>query len=263
MRPVVIDKFPRAPGLPTDTDAYMHHIEDIYVTDAYHSLSIEGYRVSPALIERVRSENWNPDNDNADREHADAMAARGYHQAFQAVKNSISKVLHDGNPGTIADKDRGTWYREMFAPSAVAGVVRPAYIAGYRSGPVFIRRSMHVPPNRETVRDLMPAFFELLQEETDAGVRAVLGHFVFVYIHPYMDGNGRMGRFFMNVMLAAGGYPWTIIPADERNPYMDALEAASVRLNIIPFTQFVARLVDAGLKGEPVPEVPLKYRLPA
>ena len=163
MRPVVIDKFPRAPGLPTDTDAYMHHIEDIYVTDAYHSLSIEGYRVSPALIERVRSENWNPDNDNADREHADAMATRGYHQAFQAVKNSISKVLHDGNPGTIADKDRGTWYREMFAPSAVAGVVRPAYIAGYRSGPVFIRRSMHVPPNRETVRDLMPAFFELLQ----------------------------------------------------------------------------------------------------
>ena len=57
-----------------------------------------------------------------------------------------------------------------------------------------------MPPSREAVRDLMPAFLELLQEETDAAVRVVLGHFVFVYIHPYVDGNGRMGRFLMNVM---------------------------------------------------------------
>jgi Fic family protein len=43
-------------------------------------------------------------------------------------------------------------------------------------------------------------------------VRVVLGHFVFVYIHPYIDGNGRMGRFLMNLMLASGGYPWAVIP---------------------------------------------------
>jgi hypothetical protein len=56
----------------------------------------------------------------------------------------------------------------------------------------------------------MPALFDLLSGEDEACVRAVLGHFVFVYIHPYMDGNGRVGRFLMNVMLASGGYPWTI-----------------------------------------------------
>lgn len=256
MRPAVIQVFPEAPGLPKEADAYLRHVDDVYVTDAYHSLSIEGYRVSPALIERVRSGNWNPDNDKADLEQADALAARGYYQAFQAVKNSVNSVLQGENPGTIAKYDHGTWYREMFAPGTLAGIVKPADLAGYRNGPVFIRRSMHVPPGREAVRDLMPAFFELLQEEPDAGVRAVLGHFVFVYIHPYMDGNGRMGRFLMNVMLAAGGYPWTIVPVEERNPYMDALEAASVGMNIIPFTQFIAHLVDAGLKGEPVPEVP-------
>jgi hypothetical protein len=256
MRPVVIDQFPPAPGLPSDTQAYMQHVEDVYVTDAYHSLSIEGYRVSPELIERVRSGNWNPNDDKADREQADALAARGYYQAFQAVKRSLGKVLQGENPGTIADKDHGTWYREMFASGIVAGVIKPADLAGYRNGPVFIRRSMHVPPGREAVRDLMPAFFGLLQEETDAGVRAVLGHFVFVYIHPYLDGNGRMGRFLMNVMLAGGGYPWTVIPVDERNTYMAALEEASVRQNIAPFTRFIAPLVDAGLKGMPAPEVP-------
>lgn len=35
------------------------------------------------------------------------------------------------------------------------------------------------------------------------GVRAVLGHFFFVYIHPYMDGNGRLGRFLMNALFAS------------------------------------------------------------
>jgi hypothetical protein len=256
MRPIVIDQFPPAPGLPTDTDAYMQNVDDIYVTDAYHSLSIEGYRVSPELIARVRSGNWNPDDDKADREHADALAARGYYQAFQAVKGSIAKVLQGENPGTMADKDHGTWYREMFAPDTVAGVVKPADLAGYRNGPVFIRKSMHVPPGREAVRDLMPAYFELLQGEPDACVRVVLGHFVFVYIHPYMDGNGRMGRFLMNVMLAGGGYPWTVIPVEERNTYMAALEEASVQQNIAPFTRLISRLVDAGLNGNPAPEIP-------
>jgi hypothetical protein len=256
MRPIVIDQFAPAPGLPTDTHAYLQNVEDIYVTDAYHSLSIEGYRVSPELIERVRSGNWNPDDDTADGEHADALAARGYYQAFQAVKSSVDKVLQGENPGTVADKDHGTWYREMFAPGTAAGVAKPADLAGYRNGPVFIRKSMHVPPGREAVRDLMPAYFELLQEEPDASVRVVLGHFIFVYIHPYMDGNGRMGRFLMNVMLAGGGYPWTVIPVEERNTYMAALEEASVRQNIVPFAQFIARLVDAGLKRKPAPEVP-------
>jgi Fic family protein len=78
----------------------------------------------------------------------------------------------------------------------------------------------------------------------------VLGHFIFVYIHPYIDGNGRMGRFLMNVMLAAGGYPWTMIPLEKRDTYMAALEEASVGQNIIPFADFLARLVDAELKGE-------------
>jgi Fic family protein len=71
-----------------------------------------------------------------------------------------------------------------------------------------------------------------------------------------MDGNGRMGRFLMNVMLAGGGFPWTVIPVEERNTYMAALEEASVRQNIAPFTRLLTRLVDAGLKGNPAPEVP-------
>lgn len=105
------------------------------------------------------------------------------------------------------------------------------------------------------MRDAMPVLFELLTSETEPAVRAVLGHFIFVFIHPYMDGNGRMGRFLMNAMLASGGYPWTVIPVEERQQYMEALEQASVNQNIEPFAAFLGRLVTAGLAGKPIAKI--------
>lgn len=243
MRGIVLEIFPQPPSTRKDVQVYLKHVDEIYLTDAYHSLSIEGYRVSEELIERVRSGGWNPQNNRKDREYTDALAARGYWQAFQAVKESLTKVLHEKSAGQVVNNDHTIWYRELFAPSVSAGITAASDLAGYRNQPVYIRRSMHVPPRYESVRDLMPAFFTLLHEEEEPAVRAVLGHFFFVYIHPYIDGNGRMGRFLMNVMLASGGYPWTVIPLDTRNEYMAALEAASVRKDIAPFARFVAGLV--------------------
>jgi hypothetical protein len=243
MRGTVIEHFPQAPGLANDKDAYLQTVEEVYAEDAYHSLSIEGYRVSHGLIERVRSGEWNPDQNESDIAQRDALAARGYHEAFQAVNQSISGVLGGKNPGAAADDDHSTWYRGLFSPSVRAGILTTADLAGYRDEPVYIRNARHVPPGKEAVRDLMPALFDLLREETDPGVRAVLGHFMFVYIHPYMDGNGRMGRFVMNVMLAGGGYPWTVIPVERRSAYLDALGAASTESNIQPFAGFLAGLV--------------------
>lgn len=256
MRGPIIAKFPATPGRPKNIDSYLKHVQEAYATDAYHSLSIEGYLVSPALIERVRRGRWNPDASEQDREERNALAARGYWLTFQSVQKSLRRVLRGENPGTVAEAEHDQWYREMFAPSVVAGLLRAADLAGYRNAPVYIRRSMHVPPNREALRDAMPVFFEMLTQETEPAVRVVLGHFVFVYIHPYMDGNGRIGRFLMNVMLAAGGYPWTVVPLERRDAYMAALEDASVRQNIVPFANFLAQLVKGELRGKPIAKVP-------
>ena len=243
MRSVVLENFPQAPLSRQNTDEYLKQVDDIYVTDAYHSLSIEGYRVSEELIERVRSGNWDPETNRKDKEYTNALAARGYWQAFQAVKKSLTRVLNENSAGIVASQDHSIWYRELLAPSVSAGIITVSDLAGYRNQPVYIRKSMHVPPRYESVRDLMPAFFTLLKDEQEPAARAVLGHFFFVYIHPYIDGNGRMGRFLMNVMLASGGYPWTVIPLETRNDYMATLEEASIRRNIEPFSRFLAELV--------------------
>ena len=89
----------------------------------------------------------------------------------------------------------------------------------------------------------MAALFDLLQQEPEPAVRAVLGHWLMGYIHPYPDGNGRMARFLMNVMLTSGGYPWTVIRVEQRAVYMAALEAASVDLNLYPFAELLAGFV--------------------
>ena len=89
MREPVIAAFPTAPGLPEDTKAYLSSVDEMYRSDAYHSLSIEGYRVTPEPIERVRTGDWDPDNRDSDRRSRDALAARGYRQAYRLVRETV------------------------------------------------------------------------------------------------------------------------------------------------------------------------------
>jgi len=250
-RKTVIKHFPKSPDKAINVKDYLESVDQIYITDAYHSLSIERYKVSAKLIELISTGNWNIEENQDHKELKNAMAARGYNGTTQAVKQSIQKIMTGTNSGTVVEQDHSTWFRELFAPSVAAGICKPSDLAGYRNRPVFISNSRHVPMSIEAVRDVIPAFFELLTKEEHVGVRVVLGHFFFVYIHPYIDGNGRIARFMMNTMLASGNYPWTVIPVERRNEYMMSLEEASVKGNIEPFTLFISGLVNLSLKGTP------------
>ena len=102
--------------------------------------------------------------------------------------------------GPLIVTGTGSSFSLAWGPVSIA----PSALAGYRNDPVYLRTSRYVPPRWEAVRDAMPALFDLLENEPEPGVRAVLGHWLFGYVHPYPDGNGRMARFLMNAMLASG-----------------------------------------------------------
>lgn len=239
MRPAVIETFPDEPGMPENPREYLDKVQESYLEDAYNSLSIEGYRVTDGLIERVSTGTWNPDGDPEDRKSKDALAARGYFEAFNVVKKTVSKLAFGSNPGVVRE-DHHDWHQALFTPFVQAGILKASDLAGYRNGPVAINGSQHVPPPDSALMDSMTTLFDLIEEEPSAAVRAVLGHFIFVFIHPYFDGNGRLGRFLMNAMLASGGYNWTVIHLDNRDTYMKTLEQASVGRDIKPFASFVA-----------------------
>lgn len=238
-RDTIIDLFPEEPGLPEDADHYLATVDDIYVNDAYHSLSIEGYAVTEQLIEDVRKGSFDPLGNAGHRRDVDALAASGYWNAFQAVRASIAEVLAGAPSGQVVRRGHDGWYEALFRPSVTAGIVKAGALAGYRTHPVYLRGSRHTPPRAEALSDGMAALFDRLEEERSAAARAVLGHWLFGYIHPYPDGNGRMARFLMNAMLASGGYPWTVINVDHRADYMSALEAASVGGDITPFARLI------------------------
>jgi Fic family protein len=130
-------------------------------------------------------------------------------------------------------------------------LLQPYHLAGHRRAPVYIRASRHVPPPHEAVNDAMTALVDLLQHEPEPIVRAVFGHWLFGFIHPYMDGNGRMARFVMNLMMASGGYPWTIVRTTRRKEYLAALEAASADQNILPFARFIREEMTVDWSTEP------------
>lgn len=222
-----------------DAEIIINRIRGNINEDAYHSLSIEGYRVTDDLIKRIRSGEWNPDNSRTDNNLRDTLAAKGYSLAYDAVLKSAGSALNGANPGAIFKDSLSIWYRELFFPMIQAGILKPSDLVGYRRNQVYIKDAKHIPPPYESVVDTMETLFDLLQKEENGAVRAVLGHYFFVYIHPYMDGNGRLARFLMNLMLVSAGYPWTIIRVTDRTEYMKSLDFVATDNDIKPFTEFI------------------------
>ncbi|WP_210499191.1 Fic family protein [Vibrio crassostreae] len=231
----------------TDLTVVLENMESLYTSDAYHSLSIEGYKVTAELINKVSNGDWNPETMEQDRRQKDALAAKGYHDAFQEVKNLLSDAHREGLDGLeldyLIDVAFTVIYTALFKPCVNAGIVDATDLAGYRKGAIMIRHSMHVPPRSESLMDCMQALKDLIVAEESFAVKAVLGHWLLGFIHPFPDGNGRTSRFIMNLLLMLGGYNWTVVLVERRDEYLAALEKASVGGDVTQFACFIQELM--------------------
>ncbi|HYX32024.1 MAG TPA: Fic family protein [Oligoflexus sp.] len=244
----LLENWPEAAGNPDkfykrpfgDVDQKM---DSLYSNDAYNSLSIEGYSVTDELITRIGRGEFDPHNNPNDRSQVDAMAALGYHDAFLLVKESLRKIHTGGDLNQILFEDLSEWRVALFKHSAQAFGRSTASLIGYRNSSIYIRDSHHVPPSQHSLMDAMESFQELYSSEHHPFKRAVLSHHVQVYVHPYLDGNGRTARFLLNVSLVSGGLPWAVIPKEKKLEYFAALEAAHTGQGIEKFAEFIYRLM--------------------
>ena len=104
----------------------------------------------------------------------------------------------------------------------------------YRKGQVFISGTEYVPPTAEDVPAYMAAFVTELTEKQGRlhpVEFAAYAHRRLVYIHPFQDGNGRMARLLMNLILINRGYCIVSIPPVLRHDYIAALQQAQKAKN--------------------------------
>jgi len=115
----------------------------------------------------------------------------------------------------------------------------------YRSERVIITGSNFSAPSPDQIGQLMSEFAVWLEENEDKlhpVEFAALAHKEFVFIHPFIDGNGRVARLLMNLCLIRKGYTIAIIPPILRTEYIMLLEKA--HQDDRPFLKFIEERVE-------------------
>jgi Fic family protein len=134
--------------------------------------------------------------------------------------------------------------------------IRDADAGKYRSVPVEIGGSEYKPPSPAEVALQMQELGNWLSEasvENDdcRGEKAILiaaaAHTWFVTIHPFVDGNGRVGRLLLNLILMRCGYPIAIITKADRSRYYDALEI-SQSSDLTAFISLIVECIEESLE---------------
>lgn len=115
---------------------------------------------------------------------------------------------------------------------------------------VHIRGALWTPPPARQVGALLDQWLEWLAGEGqryEVIARAAIAHSQFEAIHPFIDGNGRLGRLLLGMMLMREGYPPAIVLCQWRNEYLAALDVAQVGGRYRSIINLVVRAVELGL----------------
>lgn len=148
-----------------------------------------------------------------------------YLDGRKAVEKSVLKVLSGEQPGKVFASEHLLWHEKLIDK------------IGYRKESVCVFGSpQYVFPYNE-INSAMNALCDCLIKEENALVRAISGFLLFLLIHPFHDGNGRMARFLLNFMLMSGGYSPILIK--NKKPYSFSIRASLMSFNPKPFVDFV------------------------
>lgn len=204
--------------------------EAMEIEYTYHSNAIEGNRLTLRETQLVIREGITIGGKSLH----DNLEARNHPKAIYYIES-----LKDRN---LTENDVLEIHKTIFS-----GVLENA--GNHRSSQIFIEGSDYLPPPAFEVPSMMKELLEWLRrnpEELRPIEIAAVFHYKFVFIHPFDDGNGRVARLLMNLLLIRFEYPFTVIRNYDRRRYYDTLKKAD-RGDLRPFVNFIARCVEESL----------------
>jgi Fic family protein len=163
----------------------------------------------------------------------------------QEVKNALAAYDRFDTWRTEAEKDLLEAHRIL-----MSGLIDEAGM--YRHGGVGVmagQQVIHMAPPADRVPHLMGDLFRWLAA-TDAHplIASSVFHYEFEFIHPFADGNGRMGRLWQSLILARWNPLFADIPVESlifehQAEYYQALQESTRRNDSAPFISFMLRMI--------------------
>ena len=218
-----------------DTNPYLRRAKrDAYYLHIYHTNAIEGNTLS------LRETRYIVETRLAigGKSLVEQQEVFGLDQALQYINSTLVNRLEPITRDDILDIHR-----------RVFGYVDPIHAGQLRKHQVYV--GSFTPPSAEEISDYLNDLIQWVNsseeiQDMHAIELAAIAHYKFVYIHPFIDGNGRTGRLLMNLILMRSGFPPVIIRKSDRLTYYSHLNQANAG-DVRPLIRFLAQCTERTL----------------
>lgn len=210
--------------------------ELLRVVNSYYSNLIEGHSTHPIDIERAMNLDYSKDEDKRDLQ----IESRIH---IELQKNIAARLSEKPDSVKVTSADFLRWiHREFYEQMpkrlrwAKGETGETAWVEAGEFRKRFVIIGQHVPPTHESLNAFVKRFDEFYNPEQMHGVRPIIAlaaaHHRLMWIHPFLDGNGRVTRLFTDAYftrIGLSGYGlWNVSRglARERGRYKQFLAAA-------------------------------------
>jgi len=204
----------------------------------YHSNAIEGSRMTIKETEKALA--------------GKTVPGKEPFEVFEAVnhKNALLEMLERIKPGFRIDEGY-----ILKLHSIVMYNFHDKLPGKYRTGHVNLTNTEKALPSAQEVPIRMRAFVkEVNRYESKPIAKIARDHYEFEAIHPFFDGNGRVGRLLMATQLLSHGYPPALIRLDDRYAYYFALGKGDLG----DFKNLLQMTCEAILRGHELLQAPVQ-----
>jgi Fic family protein len=212
----------------------LNKLKDFYrVSSVYSTNAIEGNTLTESET-KVIIEDGITIGGKTVREHLEAInSAKAYDFIY-----------------TLLSSDRITEDNILQIHKLVLSGIDDENAGKYRQEAVFISGTEYAPPPYKKVPELINMFIEKLNKHGNEHIiiKAADLHAEFESIHPFMDGNGRTGRFILSLELIKNSYPPFIVYPVKRLDYINSLRVYNIKNDIAEIRNFAVENIYETIK---------------